>query len=323
MDNHYHYIGVDVSKDKLDYAEQNSKGIKQIHNQEKSIRKWLSKLPAHEVCLVLEPTGTYHDKLIHIADEMGIAFALVSTHISYHHAKSEGHIHLNDQQAALSLLSYAQKNQIAPAKMPTQKKQQRKELTSSLKALNKQLNMLSNQIHAKEQLYRPNPVALDSLSITLKTVKQQIQRLENELCELEDEQEAHQSQLMQSVVGIGPKSAQQIICYMGDFSDFNYAKQVLRFAGVVPRGHISGTSVRAPERISKQGPKSLRATLYMAARSARKHNHACKELYERLRRKGKPHKKAMIAVVAKLLRQVFAVVKSQTPFENDYYLKYC
>jgi len=54
----------------------------------------------------------------------------------------------------------------------------------------------------------------------------------------------------------------------------------------------------------------------MAARSARKYNLACKAIYDRLRLKGKPHKVAMMAVVHKLTKQVFAVVKNETPFDN-------
>lgn len=322
MMNTYQYIGVDVSKDKLDYALASSKKVQQIHNQASSIRKWLKKLDAASVCLVLEPTGTYSDKLVQIAFEMGVAFALVDPSKSHHYAKSEGHIHLNDRQAARSLLSYAQKNHPQPAEMPSEAQQQRKQLISALNSLTKQQTMLRNQIHAQEQLYRPNSVAKASLEAALSTIEQQIEHLEEELHGLEDEQEAHHMKMMQTVVGIGPKSARQLMCYLGDFSTFDHVKQVLKFVGVVPAGHTSGTSVKMPERISKRGQKSLRATLYVAARSARQYNLACKELYERLRRKGKPHKQAMIAVVAKMIKQVFAVVKSQTEFDNHYYLRF-
>lgn len=320
--NAYQYIGVDVSKDTLDYALDCSKKVQQIHNRVSSIRKWLTTFDVASVCLVLEPTGPYSDKLVQIAFEMGFAFVLVDPIKSHHYAKSEGHIHLNDRQAARSLLSYAQKNHPNPSQMPNESQQQRKQLLSVIDSLTKQQTMLRNQLHAQDQLYRPNQVAKASLEAALSTVEQQIERLESELHDLDDEEQAHQMKMMQTVVGIGPKSAQQLMRYLGDFSTFDHVKQVLKFIGVVPAGHTSGTSVKAPERISKRGPKSLRATLYVAARSARKHNLACKELYERLRRKGKPHKKAMIAVVAKMVKQVFAVVKSQTEFDNQHYLQY-
>ena len=54
----------------------------------------------------------------------------------------------------------------------------------------------------------------------------------------------------------------------------------------------------------------------MCARSARIHNPGCKDLYDRLRAKGKCHKSAMVAVGHKLLRQVFAVVKNEVAFDK-------
>ena len=146
--------------------------------------------------------------------------------------------------------------------------------------------------------------------------------LETALNDLEDEEESELSSLIQTVKGLGIKSAQKLIGFCGDFSTFDTHKQLLKFVGVAPTSHQSGSSVFRKGKISKRGPATLRATLYMAARSARKYNLACKELYERLRAKGKPHKLALIAVVAKLLKQVFAVVKTQKPFDNQFYLKF-
>ena len=58
------------------------------------------------------------------------------------------------------------------------------------------------------------------------------------------------------------------------------------------------------------GMSSLRAVLFMAARTARLYNPTCKDLYDRLRSAGKAHRVAMIAVVNKLIKQAFAIAKS-------------
>jgi len=63
-------------------------------------------------------------------------------------------------------------------------------------------------------------------------------------------------------------------------------------------------------RIYKRGGKNLRNVLYMCSMNAMKTNTACKTLYERLRANGKTGKQALIAVCNKLLKQVFAVVKT-------------
>jgi transposase len=93
--------------------------------------------------------------------------------------------------------------------------------------------------------------------------------------------------------------------------------QVIKFCGLAPGRHQSGSSVQTNRGVSKQSTVKLRAVLYCGARSAIRYNKACKDLYERLRAKGKLYYKAMVAVMAKMLKQVFAVVKSGVPFDNE------
>ncbi len=122
--------------------------------------------------------------------------------------------------------------------------------------------------------------------------------------------------------GVGEKTANWLLTVTNGLTHFEDNKQLIKFIGLAPKSHHSGSSVRFRGGITKYGSAQTRACLYMGAISAIKHNHACKELYERLRAKGKPHYKAMVAVMAKLLKQIFAVVKSGIAFDNEYYLKY-
>jgi transposase len=56
----------------------------------------------------------------------------------------------------------------------------------------------------------------------------------------------------------------------------------------------------------------------VAAGSAIRCNQTCKELYDRLRANGKPVKVARIAVVHKLIRIAFGLIKSNKPFDPLY-----
>ena len=322
----YDYIGIDVSKSWIDcaYQDQGAWQSERVCNEVDPLRTWLSQWQEQEVCLVLESTGYYHDKLVCLAEEVGIAYVMVNGRKSYHFMQVQGHLHNHDRQAARSLAQMGSEKQLQPPIVPSYMKEhrQRKQLQMALNALTKQRGMLKNQLHALEQLYQANPLAQTALQSALEVVETQIQELEKALSPSDEEEVQRLVQLMRSVVGIGPKSVECLLTYLGDFSQFESHKQLLKFVGVIPGHHLSGSSVRKRARISKQGPGQIRATLYMAARSAKKHNHACRELYERLRKKGKPHKVAMIAVVAKLLKQVYAVVTSEIEFDNQYYLKY-
>jgi hypothetical protein len=56
----------------------------------------------------------------------------------------------------------------------------------------------------------------------------------------------------------------------------------------------------------------------MCARSAKKYNKACRELYERLLAKGKAKKLALIAVANKLIKQAFAIVKNKSTYVENF-----
>jgi hypothetical protein len=59
----------------------------------------------------------------------------------------------------------------------------------------------------------------------------------------------------------------------------------------------------------------------LAALKAKKTNAARKALHDRAVEKGKHKKGTIIAVCNKLLKQVFAVVKSGVLYQNDYFKK--
>ena len=64
----------------------------------------------------------------------------------------------------------------------------------------------------------------------------------------------------------------------------------------------------------------MRKLLYLASLSASRFNRQCKLLYERLVSQGKPKKVALIAVANKLLKQIFAILRSGIPYD-PYYLE--
>ena len=86
----------------------------------------------------------------------------------------------------------------------------------------------------------------------------------------------------------------------------------------IPKEYTSGKSIKGKVRISKIGGRQLRQTLYMCTLNAKATNAACKELYDRLVAKGNNKKLALIAVCNKLFKQVFAVVKSGTLYQDDF-----
>jgi transposase len=102
------------------------------------------------------------------------------------------------------------------------------------------------------------------------------------------------------------------------FKKVSNHRQLITLASLAPREHTSGSSVRGRKGICKTGNGHLRNVLYMCSLSAIKHNGACKDLYERLKAKGKKSKVALIAVCNKLLKQAFAIATKGTTYQPDY-----
>ena len=231
-------------------------------------------------------------------------------------------LHKTDENAAMALYLMGKSQEVhLPRFIPqSEVMKQRRQIQMTVNALSKQSRMLKNQIHAMEQRLIVNELAMNALKSTLKTLEEQLSLLEAELQQLTDEEIEEFNHYAQSVKGIGPKSAASLMLYTNGLRYFERKSQLSKFVGVVCSSHKSGKSVNKKGGITKNGPSLLRACLYNAAKSAKQHNHACRILYERLRSKGKSHKVAMVAVINKLLHQVFAVVKSKTLFDNDLYL---
>ena len=314
------FIGVDVSKDTLDLSFQQSGQWKkqQIPNSKSGILQWLDQWKNQSVQVLFEPTGSYSNKLQELLECQQIAYTLVNPRQSRSFAAAIGQINKNDQIDARILAQMGQQLNLRSSKVQSKSMKDRKQLRLSLNALTKQRQQLRNQLHALEQHLEVLPIARQSLEQTLQVVEQQIEQLNQALDQCSDEEELQIKKLMTSVVGIGDKTANLLISLTNGLKDFDDAKKLVKFVGVAPTQFQSGTSIKYKGRISKTGPAQLRATLYMAARSAKKHNPQCKELFERLRANGKPYKVAMVAVMNKLLRQIFAVVKTQTPFDKNY-----
>lgn len=110
---------------------------------------------------------------------------------------------------------------------------------------------------------------------------------------------------VESIPEIGRKSSMLLLVLTGSFERFNKASELCSYAGLTPLIRQSGSSIRSRPRINKIGNRRLRKTLFMCSLSAKKHNKACREIFNRLVAKGKSKEAALIAVCNKLLKQAF------------------
>lgn len=119
---------------------------------------------------------------------------------------------------------------------------------------------------------------------------------------------------IQTIPGIGKKTAVAVISSISNIRDFKNARQLAAFAGLTPREYQSGSSIKKQGKISKMGNSQLRRALYLPAMSAMQHNILMKNFANKLKSKGKRGKVVVIAVMRKLVHIIFGVIKHNTVF---------
>jgi transposase len=153
--------------------------------------------------------------------------------------------------------------------------------------------------------------------LSLNRLRKEVERwTEETLGENED------SQLLRTIPGIGPILALVILAEAGDLRRFGHHRQFLKFCGLDLAKSQSGAS-RGKERLSKRGNTRLRWAFWMAGCVAiRMRENSFRGKYQRYIRSDPTNpdlkRKALTAVMAKMARVAYAVVKKQSPYRTYY-----
>jgi transposase len=124
-------------------------------------------------------------------------------------------------------------------------------------------------------------------------------------------------QLLESIPGVGRRTAEVVVAYIDDSHRFQNARQVSAYAGLVPRQSQSGESNRMG-RITGRGPRLLRSALVEAAWAMLRYNPWAAALYQRICGGQKSRKKqAIIAVARKLLVRCWTLLRKQEKWNPD------
>jgi len=158
----------------------------------------------------------------------------------------------------------------------------------------------------------------DSAGFAIKQFLEQIRLLERQVQELESyiaEYLAKFNSALTTINGIGTTLAAVFVAEIGDVSRFHAPDKLAAFAGIEPRMNQSGEFTGTQNHMSKRGSPYLRRAFYQAAIACNMHNPALHAIYEKKRAQGKHHNVALSAVARKLVNIIFAVMKSNKPYE--------
>src|SRR5438046_3528907 len=99
---------------------------------------------------------------------------------------------------------------------------------------------------------------------------------------------------------------------------YSSARQLAAHAGVTPKHHQSGESVKRASVMTKVGNARIRKALYFPAITAKRFNPIIREFCQKLEKRGKTKMAIIGAAMRKLLHQVFGVLKSGKVFDPHY-----
>lgn len=313
------YIGIDIAKATFALAIPRPTGGFDDHNlpnDATGFAQLRALIPPNSQC-VLEASGPYYLPLALFLTQHQLSLSVVNPLVVRRFSQMRLRRTKTDKADARLLSEFGTNQHPQPWQAPTTLMSQLAQLQTLLEHYIKQRTALRNQRESFTHSGVPNPVLEESLQKSLSHLDEQIQALEQQLDQLANTAYTDLYAHLQSIPGIGRKTALCLVVLTRGFSRFASAKQLVSFVGLAPRVFESGSSVKGKGHICKLGNSRVRQLLYMASMQAKKANPACRSLYDRLVGAGKPKLVALIAVAHKLVRQCFAVARSGAKFDQN------
>jgi len=317
------YVGTDISKLHFDSCIEGK--VYRFGNDKSGHLNFIKRLPEGS-WIVMECTGTYGLRLAETLVEHGFLVSMVNALQVKRFSQSRFKRAKTDKTDAKLLTDYAQSlEQCSDARdglrLWTPEKTSQlylKQLRTTCDMLVQVRTMMTNQLEGLAGYSKTIPLASKTLQSLVKTLDAKIEAIETAVNTIIDQDYKEEAKNLESIPGIARKTSTVIIAAVGDIKRFTDAKALAAFAGLAPRVIESGSSVRGRGILSHYGVTWLRSQLYMCALSAMRWNKQCRELYLRLRAKGKSKKTAILAVAHKLIRQIYAVLTNNTLFDKNY-----
>lgn len=317
------FLGIDVGKADLfchiiapgdvfsERFDNTQKGIK-------SLIAWLSKATASQTLFAcLEQTGHYGDTIAQALHDLASGSTFV---VNPHRIKAFGMQKLRRNKsdtADAKLIARFIKSEhleLRPWQPKTISQQRITALSRYADSLTQDAARCKTMLESQS-----DKTIIACLKRQIKAAQKEIAALRAEIAKLirEDPQLLTKNKLIQTIPGLGVIASQIVIAELPDLELFGDARQLAAWAGLTPCHHASGTSGKTRTPITKIGSVHLRRGLFMPAMTARVFNPLLKDFGDRLKTNGKSPKQIIIAIMRKLLHQIYGILKSGMPYNPD------
>ena len=321
-----HIIGADLSKRTIDLFCHLSNDHLQIDNSRAGFKEligWLKKeqINPSESMIVMEHTGLYSfcfEKFLH---QHQICFTKVNAlAIKWSAGLVRGK---SDKIDAKRIAEYGhEKRNSLIAEIPASSELQRLQLLHSTRdRLVKQKAALCNAVKEYHNIgLSKTDSIMQSQGRIIKTLEKEISKIEAEMTAIIEQEPGLQKnyRLLQSIKEVGPVLATATIIKTRNFTRFANARKFACFCGTAPFEHTSGTSIKGKTKVSHLADKHMKTLLDLSAKTAIQYDKELREYYLRRTENGKSKMSTINIIRNKLLYRMFAVIKRQTPFIENY-----
>jgi transposase len=313
-------LGIDVAKDTLDVCLlQDARALHQrfanTSDGHAQMLAWLAAQGVAHVQIALEATGAYSLAVAAAGHLAGHRVAVLNPRRVLDFARCLGRRNKTDRADAQIIARFA-------ATQPLELWQPLPPAQALLRELLRRQADLEVALQAETRRLETAPAApalRQSLRRAQRWLTAELTRLEKAILAhlAESSQLSNDIARLEAIPGIGQKSARLLAAEIP--RHFKNARAVAAWLGVVPRQCQSGTSVRKASRIGQAAPE-LRSKLYFPALTAMRHDPRSRAFAERLRAAGKTPMAIVFAVLHKLVRTAFALLKSSADYHPDHSL---
>lgn len=321
------FAGIDVSGHELSVALRNGQGAQ---------RPALAKFPNHSsghkaliaylvrrggrVRVCLEASGNYSlDVALTLHAHRQVEVSVINPRRARRFAESLGERSKTDPVDARMLCEYAARMPWVPWQPPSAVALHLRALTRALADLSAIHTQQSNRGLAAAASQALPHLVVREMQRHQKYLEQRMTRLRREAMRLiaDDPELNRRFHLMLTTTGIAETSALQILGELAVLPEMLDARQWVAFSGLDPRLFKSGKSVEKRPRISRGGSRHLRRALYMPALVALRRDPYLRGFYQNLLARGKARLQAVVAVMRKLLHALFAMFRSNQPYDGS------
>jgi transposase len=312
-------VGIDISKKSFDVAvpATNKSGYShhKFTNTKAGFKKFVERLEPGDMC-VMEASGVYYLQLATYLHQKGMRVCVVNPLVIKRFSQMRLFRAKTDKKDSAIIAEYGITEQPLQWKPRADHMMKMQQLQAMQDNFTGQLTRLKNQHESFVHSGIKNSIAEKISTKEIAHVCKQIDLLDRELIKITNEFHQDLFKRLQTIKGIGKRAAMTLILITDGFERFDNHKQLCAYVGLSPRIFESGTSVKGKVKICKMGMSRIRKLLYLCAMTARRYNKACKEMFERLTARGKNGKLAIIALANKLLKQAFAIGKSDMIYKE-------